>query len=206
LQKVGPEQPESVQKVLTGFERFFILYDKLLTNDEMDTLPVGTSILYGDNERVAIEIQKCFHKSDAGLTANIRSHLLTISALLFPNKDTLGRLEAFKGETTNEDGEPQAFKIDVTSAEGQFIGGVMEKAKNALQNTDMSNPTNAFMGIARSGILNDMMASFSSGQVNGQKLNARKMMRVMQEAMNQMMPPGEDDDDEPAPVPKGKKQ
>jgi hypothetical protein len=102
-------------------------------------------------------------------------------------------LEAFRGETKDADGEEAAFKIDTTTAEGAFISGVMEKARGALQDTDMSNPTNAVMGIARSGIFNDMMTSFSSGQANGQKLDPRRMMRVMQKAMNSMMPPGEDD-------------
>lgn len=194
LQRITVDQTESVQKVLNGFTTFLTKYDALLSTDDLDAIPPGTVIQYGDSERVAIEIQRFIHRtSDSTVATAIRSHLLTISALLNPNRDNLQRLETFNGADREN---PPAFQIDTTTTEGKFIAGVMDKAKNSLEGTDMSNPMSAFTKLAGSGILNDMMSSFAKGESNGKKLNARKMMRVMQQAMNAMMPPEDDDDDD----------
>ena len=101
---------------------------------------------------------------------------------------------------TAPDGAIPDFKIDTSSVEGQFIDGVMSKAKTALKDVDPSNPMQAMMGIYQSGIMTDMMASFKGAASGGKKLNLRKMFSVMQTAMDSVLPPDEEEETPPQTV------
>jgi len=178
LQHIKFSDRESMLKSVSGFSDFFKLYDSIIEANEMDKIPRETVIRYGDSERVYLEIQKFIYKSSNNeeMRDSIRSHLLTISAMITPTKEKIALLDAPTAE--DEDGNT-LLPVDLNSKEGKFINGIMTKTQNAVKNIQTDDPMKAIMGLMQSGVLTDLMGGLKAG-VEGGEMDPNKLMDAMQ--------------------------
>jgi hypothetical protein len=89
------ESAEGLEKYITGFKVFFVNYSKeLFSVETLANIARGTVIRYGSSDKIFIEIQKYVYKATPSQKEIIRQHLLTISATIDPNDETLGALDA----------------------------------------------------------------------------------------------------------------
>lgn len=160
---------EAINKSLSGFRQFLMIHDDYIINDELEKIPRGTVIKYGTNDRVYIDIQKYIYQSDKETKEAIRQHLITISAILDPNDKKITELEK----------KASQMLTSSNSKEGEFISGIMSKAKNVMQQGDMDNPTQAIAGIFKSGLLQEMISGLQEGVESGE-LSQEKLMSSMQ--------------------------
>lgn len=184
---INPEtHTEAMNKIVQGFETFFANNVGNLSEEKVGNIPRGTCIPY--SEKVHLEIQKYLYKADPETRSVIITHLLTIFAILHPDGKVLKNLERrTKG----------LIDIDTTTNEGQFINDLMEKAKDSMQDTDLSNPGNAMMGLFQSGVFGELMSGLESGSKNG-SIDMKKMMRTIRGALDSILPIDESDEEEDA--------
>lgn len=193
LERVNPSEPLQIVKILLGFRKFCSEHETLIFEDRLDDLPRGALIRFGDSDRIAIPIQNFIYKSDSDTKSIIQKHLLTICAMIDPDEDKLAALQD----------KMKILGIDTSTKEGQFIEKILMKTKDSMQNVDASNPMSAMMGLAKSGVLTDMLNEFKGGG-----MNAKKLLGTMHGALGQIMNSGmmdmdpneldndEDDEDE----------
>lgn len=166
---------EAIRKSISGFSDFFTRYGSVLELEKLSEIPRGTTILYGTNERVYIDIQKFIYQADAPTKECILRHLLTIYAILEPDSNRLDKLQ----KITNG-------AIDSSTPEGDFINTIVNKAQTAMKGIETDNPATAMMGLFNSGILGDMMGGLKTGVESG-KMDMRKLLGTMQGALNTMI-------------------
>lgn len=171
--KISLSDKDGIQKAITGFSNFFKSYE---TN--LDNIPKGVVISYGTSERIHLEIQKYLYQSDQATKDSIKRHLLTISAILEPNKEKIAQLER---KISN-------LNIDTDTKEGQFINNIMEKAKNNMADVNTDDPMQAMTSIFRSGIIQDMVTGLQQGVGSGE-MNIQALLGTMQSALGAIMPP-----------------
>lgn len=153
---------DGVNKALSGFRQFLCAYESQIMENNMDKIPKGTVIKYGDRKDICLEIQKyiymCSQKNDEDTRDLIREHLITISAILEPNKDKMNEKLAQLGHLENSSNlnnlEDLNLNIDTSTKEGQFIGNIIERTKNSMGSDDGRPPD--MMGLLQSGIIQDM--------------------------------------------------
>ncbi len=179
---------DGVNKVLSGFRQFLCTYESQIMNNSMDKIPRGTVIKYGDRTDICLEIQKyiyiCSQKGYEDTSDLIREHLITISAILEPNKDKMNEKLAHLGHlefpSNLENLESLDLNIDTTTKEGQFIGNIIERTKNSVGETEDGRPPD-MMGLLQSGIIQDMFQGMQ-GVANGE-MDMMKMVGTMQNAL-----------------------
>ena len=169
-----------IKKCIDGFVDFFNDYSDYLDDSKkmMENIPRGTVIRYGDSEKIYIEIQRFLFQSNKDNREIIRQYLLTISALLDPSDQNLAILETVD-KLGLEDGP-----------EKDFMGNIMKKARDAMQNVDSNDPTEAVMSLLSSGIINDVISGVEDMRNEENGLDFGKLIGSMQSAMSQMMPEG----------------
>lgn len=117
---------------------------------------VSFKISYNDN--IYLDLSDVIKKSnnDQDCIDAIFAHLLTISAILFPEGDSKKVLQSL----------PQMEK----SPENDFLGNIMRNVEGvAGKNKDM-NPMDAITQMMSSGMMTDMMSSLASGQLDMKKI------------------------------------
>ena len=184
---------EGILRATSGFEAFFKAHEKLLVEDKLDALPVGTVIGYHDGKVASIEIQKFIHKSDASTKTVIREHLLTIRAILDPSKDKLAELTAATSAMKMGDvaGFAQAagnLNIPTDTVEGEFVNSIMTKTKDVMSNVNLENPMVAMMELMKSGIVSELVEGLQVGVGSG-RMDMTKLFGTMQAAIGSIMPP-----------------
>ncbi len=161
-----------IQTVISGFKGFFTSYGNFVLNKDLDSIPQGVKIMYGDKENISIELQNFIYKSDAPTKATIADHLLTIMALV--------------DETAVESIPPapsRNINIDTSTPEGQFIKNIISKTENIFGGNDVpANPMEAMMKMFSSGIFQEMTTMMSDDLKNG-KMNIGKLFTVMQNTL-----------------------
>jgi hypothetical protein len=184
---------DSMNKVVDGFKRFLRTYELPLLKGKIDEIPANTKIMYGNNERICLEIQKYFYQSkdNEETTAIIRQHLLTIGMILDPKADKITELENVQRER-DEAAAAVLPGIDINTKEGQFINDILETAKNGMEGVDTSDPMQAMMGVYRSGAFQKMMGGMKDGS-----MNPRALGKMMKKTLNALIP----DDEEETPQP-----
>jgi hypothetical protein len=175
--KINMSDREGIQKVIVGFSDFLKKYDHCLVNTSGESIPKGVIISYGTSERIHLEIQKYLHQSDQATKESIRRHLLTISAILEPNKEKIAQLEKKISD----------LNIDTDTKEGQFISNIMQKAKDNMADVNTDDPMQAMTSIFRSGIIQDMVTGLQQGVGNGE-MNIQTLLTTMQSALGAIMP------------------
>lgn len=175
---------DTAEKVVAGFQTFINEYSTSINNDKLDSIPNGTVISYGKTKKICLEVQKFIYKTrdDQETRDAIRSHLLKISCILEPNSDKLAELEKFAKKGLN---------IDTSTAEGKFINGIMEKAKNSMADVNTDNPMQAMATIFQSGVIQDMIQGFQQGVTSGE-MKVERLLGTMQNAIGSVMPAGEE--------------
>ena len=179
---------DGVNKVLSGFRQFLCTYESQIMENSMDKIPRGTVIKYGDRTDICLEIQKyiylCGQGKDEDIIDLIREHLITISAILEPNKDKMNEKLAHLGHLENssnlESLNDLDLNIDTTTKEGRFIGNIIERTKNSVGETEDGRPPD-LMGLLQSGIIQDMFQGMQ-GVANGE-MDMMKMVGTMQNAL-----------------------
>ena len=166
---------DSMKKVISGFTNFFLRYEEIVINDKLDDMGKNTKIAFNSSKTVFLDIKMFIDKADEASKQAIRSHLLKISTILSPTKEKLSELEKEMG----------GMGLDNT-AEGEFIGGIVNKAKNVMDNIDTSSPLNAIMGMVQSGVVQDMVSGLNSG-VNSGKMSMDGLLNTMHKAIGGMM-------------------
>lgn len=173
IDKADGNDPTVVQKFTESFILFFDRYANYIYADDLDKIPDGTQINFGDGKKAFILIKVFIKKAQKDVKESIRQHLLTISGLLQPEKII---------ERTPSD----ELGIDTSTTEGKFIGNILTKAKKNMENVNIDNPMQATMALFQSGIMSDMIAGLQNGVENG-NMDLGKMMATMQNAMSNMM-------------------
>ena len=171
---------EAINKVLSGFRQFLVTYEDAIMHNNLDSIPRGTQIKYGDSTSIYLDIQKFIHqtKNDPDTREAIRQHLVTISAILEPDSKKLEEL----------DKKLEDLNINLDSREGEFITGIMHKAKDSMEQVDTENPGQAIMGLLNSGVIQDMVVGLQQG-VNSGEMDMQKLLGSMQTAIGAVMPP-----------------
>lgn len=171
---------DSINKVLSGFRQFLVSYEDAILKDNLDIIPRGTVIKYGEGKTAYLEIQKYIYqtRNDTETREAIRQHLVTISAILEPDSKKLEEL----------DKRLSGLNIDVDSKEGEFITGIMHKAKDSMEEVDTENPGQAIMGLLSSGVIQDMVVGLQQGVGSGE-MDMQKLLGSMQNAIGAIMPP-----------------
>jgi len=183
--KTGTLNEDGVNKALSGFRQFLCTFESQIMENNMDKIPRGTVIIYGNRDDICLEIQKyiylCNKNSDEDTRDLIREHLITISAILEPNKDKMNEKLAQLGHLENSaDLEGLDLNIDTSTREGQFIGNIIERTKNSVGESDDGRPPD-MMGLLQSGIIQDMFQGMQ-GVANGE-MDMMKMVGTMQNAL-----------------------
>ena len=171
------DDKERIKTIVEGFQYFLSEYESMILNENYDSIPQGTEIRYAVSESICIPIQKYISSSDDETRLIIRQHLLTIGAIIDPSDEKYDELEKRLQDIGLNDG----------SAEGEFISGIMSKAKNTMEDTDMENPGAAMMGLLSSGVIADMVTGLQQGVGSGQ-MDIGKLLGSMQNAMGALMP------------------
>lgn len=184
LQHIDMEKPNivAIDKFLDGFKSFLRKYEVYFIDDQMDKIPRGTKIEYGTSGRVFIDIQRFIHKSDPETKQAIRTHIMTIGAVMDPSEDKLKHLEKQRQSS-------DIFNINDGTAEGEFVSGIFEKVQGAMGNNpdlDPEDPQSMMMAMMSSGVLPDVMNGMKSG-ISGGKLDMTKMWGLLQKGMNALM-------------------
>ena len=165
---------KAIGKVLSGFQQFFVRHEKTILNPNFN-IPRDTVIKFGENIKIVIEIQKFIHKSDPDTKEIIRQHLVTISAILEPNKEKIDELEK----------RIENLNIDASTNEGNFITNIMTQAKNNVGNAN--DPVSAITGLLNSGVIQNMIVGLQTGVSTGQ-MDVQKLLGSMQSAIGALMP------------------
>jgi len=185
INHIDEEEPgPGIQKCVSGFKTFIVANSEFLSNSTrmMKSIPRNSVIYYGDSNSVFLEIQKFLFQAQDENREAIRQHLLTISAILDPNERNL---------TDLEDSSPILEKMGLNdgSREGDFVSGIMNKAKNTIGSLDdTDDPSVAIMGLFSSGIITDMVKGLQSGVQDG-SMDMNRLLTSMQGAMASVIPP-----------------
>jgi len=180
---------DSILKVVQGFQVFLRKYELSLLKGKITDIPENAKVMYGNSERICLEIQKYFYQSRGNeeTVATMRQHLLTIGMILDPKEDKIAELEMCQQK--REEAEAAVLPgIDINTKEGQFINDILETAKNGMEGVDTSDPMQAMMGVYRSGAFQKMMGGMKDGS-----MNPRTLGRMMKKTLNALIP----DEDEP---------
>ena len=171
----GKLNADGVNKVLSGFRQFLCIYEKHILDNNLDRIPRGVVIKYGDSNQIHLEIQKyiyqCNRIGDKDMIEVMREHLITISAILEPNKDKMEEKMAVLDNLSE-------LGVDTSTKEGQFLGNILEKAKNSVSGMEPSgNGAVDMMNIFQSGMIQDMMSGMQG--VQSGELDHNKMINSM---------------------------
>lgn len=172
---------DALNKIKMGFARFLLSHEDKLVNNSLDTLPAGATIRYDRSDRIRIDIQKYYTRSDAMGKEAIRRHLIKISYIMDPSEQK----DAILAEEMNELG------IESDTNEGRFIAGIVSKAKESMGDIDTTDPMQATMSLMSSGILQEMIGGLQSGTDSGE-LDPRKLFDSMKGVVGQFMSSGGD--------------
>lgn len=195
LRNVNEDDVEIVNYFLSGFRYFLQTYEEQILEGRLTDIPKGVRINYKDSNKVYLDIQKYIYKSDPETRDVIRQHLLTISTILDPNSNKMEKLD----NSGIED-----LGIDESTPEGKLFGDIMHRTRDAMSSfgeEDTMNPTIAFISLAQSGFLTDLMGDFQqraeSGEIDIQKLfgTMQSMMTSAAQGLNQSAIVEEEDDD-----------
>lgn len=175
----------AIHKCIQGFIRFFDENHTHLSTNPL-TIPVDTVIRYGDSPNVLVEIGKFLNESNDETKRLILQHILAIRATIDPSDMNLEELKKHM--------ELSPFNmtelVDNDTKEGQFVNNMLNQAQSVLQNGDISDPMQMVMGLAQSGILQNMMTTFNNSEGNG--LNPNNLMKVLKGALNKIIPDDEE--------------
>lgn len=189
-------ETDRIDSALQGFNAFFDAHGASVIKCEWDRIPENTRIRYGQSDRIYLEIQKYIYqsRSNPGTLNAIREHLLTIQAILRPTDTSVlvQELEKMSAASNNAQLAPPsdfkaALNIDENTNEGRFIAGIMNKTKDALEGFDTSNPATALVGLAQSGVVQELIGGLQGG-VSGGQLDMGKLLATMTGALQGLMP------------------
>lgn len=166
---------EAIMKAVNSFQNFVKNYDSAIIKGDLDQIPRGEVIPYGENKRVVIEIQKFIHKGDLETKTIIRQYLLTINAILNPSNEAIEELEKKKKQLELDD-----------SPEGKFLSGVLEKAKGSMQDIQTDNPAIALTSLAQSGVIQELFTGLQQGMGSGE-MDFGRLVGSMQGALGSLM-------------------
>ena len=77
---------DALEKGKMGFARFLLAHEDKLVNNTLDKLPAGATIRYDKSDRIRIDIQKYYSRSDETGKEAIRRHLINISYIMDPSE------------------------------------------------------------------------------------------------------------------------
>lgn len=181
VQVLKPDD-ERIAIVVQGFEDFFEEHESKILGNDINNIPFGTVIRFGNSDKICIDIQKILYQSDKETTNIIRQHLITISALINPDESKLDELSKTM----------EMLNIDTGTKEGQLISDLVKESSNAMENVDTANPMSAIMGLMQSGVMTNLMSGLQNGVESGE-LDMSKMMNMvtglLQMSASTMKPP-----------------
>jgi len=191
---------EAMKKAIVGFDVFVRIYESNIVEEgRLKSLPADTQIPYGSNKKIYLDISRFVAKCSDDTLAAIRSHLLAISAILVPKERNLDELSkssaaaaaaaAMGGAASGGSGAAfmKNLPIDMSTAEGKFVAGIVQKARGTMDGLDASNPMQAMVGLVQGGVIQDMIGGINEGLSNGQ-LDIKKMVGSLQGAMTSLIP------------------
>ena len=166
---------EAIMKAIQPFSSFVKRYNSAIISGNLDEIPRGEIIRYGENNKIVIEIQKFIYKGDNETKTIIRQYLLTINAILNPSKEAIDELEKKRSTLGLDD-----------SYESNFLTNVMDKAKTSMQDIDTENPSVALASLAQSGVIQELFSGLQTGMASGE-MDFGKLVGSMQGALGNLM-------------------
>lgn len=182
IEKTGLIHIEPVRKHIQIFKTFVETNDEAIQARDKKKLRLER-IVYSD--KVAIDMKSIFQAADKDEENVIWVHLLTISALLFPEGQAKQRLKELR-EKTNSGGNSGSGGIG--GGGGDFIKNMIDKIGEQIQNTDGDdvNPMQMIGSLMNSGVFNELFQGLS-GQMGGNGgggMDLAGMMSSMQGLLN----------------------
>ncbi len=179
-----------MQKFIKGFQLFALKYENKLadTKTMMESISRGENISYGTNDRVYLEIQKFLYKANNDNKDVIRSHLLTIVAIIEPNSSALEDLH-LTNKQKKELSAKLGINIDDDSCEGRFVQNLLNVTRSIVSGTagDISDdPMTSVSNVLSSGEFIGMMSQLQNN-VENETMDGAKLYAKMQGAMNEMI-------------------
>lgn len=159
---------DAIEKHIAAFRAFCTTNrDKILEQNDKEL--DNPSIVY--SPRVYINLKPIFEKADEDTKSTIWSHLVSILALVDKTSSSLCKDALAKLMT----------KIDEPTPESDdFISNIMNKVEKHVKPD--ASPQEAMASIFSSGIISELMTSFTTGMQNGQ-MDVGKLMGSVQKMM-----------------------
>lgn len=179
IEKTGLIHIEPVRKHIQIFKTFVETNDEAIQARDKKKLRLER-IVYSD--KVAIDMKSIFQSADRDEENVIWVHLLTISALLFPEGQAKQKLKELREQTSS------GGSGGIGGAGGDFIKNMIDKIGEQIQNTDGEdvNPMQMIGSLMNSGVFNELFQGLS-GQMGGNGgggMDLAGMMSSMQGLLN----------------------
>lgn len=174
IEKTGLIHIEPVKKHLNIFKTFVETNDEAIQARDKKKMKVH-KIVY--SEKVAIDLMSILQMADREEEKVIWIHLLTISAILYPEGHAKQTLKDLKNKTTTGGG----------GGEENFLKNIMDKIGEQIQSNggEDVNPMQMIGTMMNSGVFNEIFQGLSSGMNDG-NMDIGKMMGSMQGLLNNL--------------------
>jgi hypothetical protein len=166
IEKTGLIHMEPVRKHIQIFKTFVQTNDEAIQGRDKKKMRLER-IVYSD--KVAIDIKSIFQMADKDEENVIWVHLLTISALLFPEGQAKQKLKELREQASSRGASGgNGGGGGIGGGGGDFIKNMMDKIGEQIQNTDGDdvNPMQMIGSLMNSGVFNELFQGLS-GQMGG---------------------------------------
>jgi len=185
-----------VQRCIKSFT-IFCKRNKEVIQKKSLIFPPETLIKYSTHIFIDINalVEECGNDEEDRDTVN--EYLLTLSALLINDEDSLNALQERENENAivsssgNSNGfdigsmDLSALGLDNSSSEGQFINNILGKVSSVMQEGDMQNPQQGIMKLLASGLMNDVTVG-AKEKIDSGQLTLGGIFNCMQKVVQNM--------------------
>lgn len=171
ISKTSISHEAPVQKHINAFRKFCVNNHSCISKGNFNF--TDHKISYSD--RVYIDMRAIVKSADKSETEIIRKHILTISALVYPEGNAKDLLKKSAGPKGNE---------------ADFLQGIMSQIENIATQDEGKGQDNpmAFVGnILQSGVFSQLVSGMSNGMDDG-SLDMGKLMGIAQNMIGHLNP------------------
>jgi len=185
LSHIKETDSNSINKVLSGFREFLKIHEFSLLNENLEEIPKGTKIYYGNSNRVYLDIEDYIYQSrgDDSIRSAILSHLLTISNILEPTSAKNDRINKLTDIISSDSSTP--------NVEMNFFNEILEDTTKSLGDLNTSssdknlNIENIFSVMVSSGVVGNVFGKLQEGIGSG-RINPEKLYSSMSGLINNL--------------------
>lgn len=173
------------ERCLKAFTNFCRRYKQTINSKEMD---FDRDAVVRFSDRIFINVRALLHKSTDEDKEEIRDILLRLNAILTRDDQSLTLLDKMDDGDDKEMSFAEKLKglnLDFDTNEGQFIGNILHKVSNVIEDGDISeNPQHGLMKLMTSGLLQDITEG-AKGKIESGELSISNMLGAFQQVASQ---------------------